>query len=141
MKKLSILCLALFLAACDDPNIQQTAKNLNLDQLGEIGTNLVISTVKIECQNQLNAQENSVADLVFTAEQKANICGCVSDELKGNLTAEKSQSFIKDGQVDTNALTGVVTGAIAKCTAPTASPAPTNADSTQTEPSKPKQEP
>lgn len=26
MKKLSILCLTLFLTACDDPNVQQTAK-------------------------------------------------------------------------------------------------------------------
>jgi len=119
MKKLSVLCIALFLTACNDPNIQQTAKNLNLEQVSEIGSNLLVNAVKTECENQLKNQEGGVADLVFTAEQKAALCGCVSDELKGNLTAEKFQNIIKDGGVDTSVLTSMVTSAMAVCTAPT----------------------
>lgn len=119
MKKLSVLCIALFLTACDDPNIQQTAKNLNLEQVGKIGSNLLVNAVKTECENQLKNQEGGVADFVFTADQKAALCSCVSDELKGNLTAEKFQNIIKDGGVDTSVLTSMVASAMAVCTAPT----------------------
>ncbi|WP_435939401.1 hypothetical protein ACSF85_04045 [Moraxella bovoculi] len=116
MKKLSILCPVLLLAACNDPNIQQTAKNLNLEQVSEIGSNLLVNAVKTECENQLKNQEGGVANLVFTADQKAVLCSCVSDELKGNLTAEKFQNIIKDGGADTSVLTSMVTSAMAICT-------------------------
>lgn len=111
--------MGVFLTACNDPNIQQTAKNLNLDQLGEIGSNLAVNAIKNECENQLNNQEG-VVDLVLSAEQKANICTCVSDDIKNNLTADKLSEVIKDGKVQTQVLTTMVTGAMAKCTAPVA---------------------
>lgn len=111
--------MGVFLTACNDPNIQQTAKNLNLDQLGEIGSNLAVNAIKNECENQLNNGQG-VVDLVLSAEQKANICTCVSDDIKNNLTADKLSEVIKDGKVQTQVLTTMVTGAMAKCTAPVA---------------------
>lgn len=107
----------LSLTACNDPNVQQTAKNLGLDQLGEIGSNLAVNAIKNECENQLNNGQG-VVDLVLSAEQKANICTCVSDDIKNNLTADKLSEVIKDGKVQTQVLTTMVTGAMAKCTAP-----------------------
>ena len=112
-----IVMATILLTACNDPNVAQTAKNLNLDQFGEIGGNLVANSVKNECENQINNQQG-VVDLVLTTEQKANICGCVSEELKDELTADKLQNIIKDGKIDTNVLTGVVTKAMATCTSP-----------------------
>lgn len=117
MKKILCLIAMLSLTACNDPNVQQTAKNLGLDQLGEIGSNLAVNAIKNECENQLNNQEG-VVDLVLSAEQKANICTCVSDDIKNNLTADKLSEVIKDGKVQTQVLTTMVTGAMAKCTAP-----------------------
>lgn len=107
------------LTACNDPNVAQTAKNLGLDQLGEIGSNLAVNAIKNECENQLNNGQG-VVDLVLSAEQKANICTCVSDDIKNNLTADKLSEVIKDGKVQTQVLTTMVTGAMAKCTAPVA---------------------
>lgn len=118
------------LTACNDPNVSQTAKNLGLDQLGEIGSNLVVNAVKNECENQLNNQQG-VVDLVLTAEQKANICGCVAGELQGNLTADKLSTIIKDGKVDTSSITSMVTGAMATCTSPEKLNAPKNEPSEQ----------
>lgn len=117
MKKILCLIAMLSLTACNDPNVQQTAKNLGLDQLGEIGSNLAVNAIKNECENQLNNGQG-VVDLVLSAEQKANICTCVSDDIKNNLTADKLSEIIKDGKVQTQVLTTMVTGAMAKCTAP-----------------------
>lgn len=117
MKKILCLIAMLSLTACNDPNVQQTAKNLGLDQLGEIGSNLAVNAIKNECENQLNNGQG-VVDLVLSAEQKANICTCVSDDIKNNLTADKLSEVIKDGKVQTQVLTTMVTGAMAKCTAP-----------------------
>lgn len=123
MKKSLFISACVFLmgclTACNDPNVAQTAKNLGLDNLGEIGGNLVASAIKNECDNQLNNQEG-VVDLVLTAEQKANICTCVSDDIKNNLTADKLGEVVKDGKVQTQVLTTMVTGAMAKCTTPVA---------------------
>lgn len=109
--------MALGLTACNDPNVAQTAKNLGLDQLGEIGSNLVVNAIKNECENQLNNQQN-VVDLVLSAEQKANICGCAARELQGGLTADKLSTIVKDGKVDASIITSMVTGAMATCTSP-----------------------
>lgn len=117
MKYFMPIALLCGLTACNDPNVAQTAKNLGIDQLGEIGSNLAVNAIKNECENQLNNQQG-VVDFVLNAEQKANICGCVSEELKANLTADKLQNIIKDGKVDTSIITGMVTGAMATCTSP-----------------------
>lgn len=117
MKLFLMMVMVFGLTACNDPNVAQTAKNLGLDQLGEIGGNLVVNAVKNECENQLNNQQG-VVDLVLSAEQKANVCSCVSDELKVNFTADKLQNIIKDGKVDTSSITSMVTGAMATCTSP-----------------------
>lgn len=109
--------LAMFLTACNDPNIQQTAENLNLDQIGDIGMNLLANGAKNECQNQLSNGQ-AWADLVLTAEQKSNICTCVADELKTNINAQTLSEVIKDGQINTSVLTTKVTGVMAVCTAP-----------------------
>lgn len=99
--------------------MEQTAKNLNLDQLKEVSTNLLVNAAKTECDNQLNNQEGGVADLVLTPDQKANICDCVVNELKHNLNAQTLQNLTKEGNIDTSVITGMVTGAMATCTAPT----------------------
>ncbi len=113
-----VISLALSLVACGDPNAEETAKNLNLNQLTEVGTNLLVNAAKTECENQLNSQSEGVADLVLTQAQKANLCSCVANELKNNINSENLQNIIKDGNIDTSVLTGKITEAMATCTSP-----------------------
>lgn len=111
-----VVLFSAFLTACNDPNIQQTAKNLGVENLTDIGVNMFANAVQTECENQLQNNE-AFANLVLTEGQKANLCGCTADELKANLNQDKLSSFIKDGSIDTKAISGVVTGAMATCTA------------------------
>lgn len=115
VKSLFIVSL-LVLTACNDPNIQQTAKNLGVENITDIGVNMLANAVQSECENQLQ-NNKAFTDLVLTAQQKANLCGCTADELKTNLSQDKLSSFIKDGSIDTQAISGVVTRAMATCTA------------------------
>lgn len=123
MKFFVMIFMALGMMACSDPNVQQAAKNLNLDQLGEIGSNLAVNAAKTECQNRLESGQGGWSDLVLTAEQKATVCDCVSLELKNRLNAETLTAIIKDGKVDAGVLTGKVTEVMAICTAPQATQA------------------
>lgn len=114
IKSLFVVFL-LILTACNDPNIQQTAKNLGVENITDIGVNMFANAVQTECENQLQNNE-AFANLVLTEGQKANLCGCTADELKANLSQDKLSSFLKDGSIDTKAISGVVTGAMATCT-------------------------
>lgn len=116
MKNTAIILMAFGLMACNDHNVAQTAKNLNLDQLTEIGDNLFGNAIKTECANQLENQ--GVADLILTAEQKAAACECVAKEVKSSLNMQTYNELIKDGKVNTEVLTSKVTGVMATCTAP-----------------------
>lgn len=114
---LMIAMLSAFaLTACDNPNVQQTAKNLGVENITDIGTNMIANAVQTECENQLQ-NGGEFADLILTAEQKANLCGCTANELKVSLSQDKLAGFIKNGAVDTQAISDVVTGAMATCTA------------------------
>ena len=114
--KLGLLALsASALMACNDPNLQQTAQNLGMESITDIGANMLANAVQVECENQLQ-NGDAFADLVLTPEQKANLCSCTADELKANLSQDKLAGFIKDGAIDTAAISGVVTKAMAVCT-------------------------
>lgn len=131
MKFFAMVLMVLGLTACNDPNIEQTAKNLNLDQLGDIGSNLLVNATKTECENQLANQQGTVLDLVLTTDQKVAVCDCVANELKANINTQTFNELIKDGKINTDVLTGKVTGVIATCTTPEKlNPAP-NANPTE----------
>ncbi|MDO4224026.1 MAG: hypothetical protein Q4D05_08400 [Acinetobacter sp.] len=111
-----LLPVFITLTACDHPNVQQTAQNLGVESITDIGKNMLINAVQAECENQL--QNNAeFANIILTAEQRANLCGCTANELKENLSQEKLASIISNGTIDTQAMSDVITGAMATCTA------------------------
>ncbi|MDO4896827.1 MAG: hypothetical protein Q3971_05630 [Moraxella sp.] len=113
----SIVALTVVLTACGNADVAQNAKEFGLNQINEMGSHLITNAIKNECQNQLDNQQGLV-DLILTDKQKANICDCVADELQDNLTIDTLQDFIKDGKVDTHALTNAVTQVMTDCTMP-----------------------
>ncbi len=114
-KLFAIIIGAAFLVGCDNPHIQQTAKNLGIDEVGNLGSEMLLTTLRTECENQLN-NNAAFTDLILTAEQKANLCQCTGDEIKTTLSSEALLSIVKQGSIDSQVIIDKVAKAMAICT-------------------------
>lgn len=103
------------LVGCDNPHVQQTAKNLGIDEVSNLGSEMLLTTLKTECENQLN-NNAAFTDPILTPEQKANLCQCTGNEIKTTLSPEALLTIVKDGSVDSQVIIDKVAEAMAICT-------------------------
>lgn len=112
---LTLILGSLTLFGCDNPHIQQTAKNLGIDEVGNLGSEMLLTTLKAECDNQLN-NNAAFADLILTPEQKANLCQCTGNQIKTSMSSEALLTLAKNGSIDSQVIIDKVAEAMAICT-------------------------
>lgn len=107
--KLGVIALCFIMTACD---------KVNMEQVGNIGTELVAQSVQNECQQTLQNNEGNIgglANVVLSEEQKQAVCTCVGGEIKNSLKPEELQKLFNNGSVNTDMVSTLVANTINTC--------------------------